>query len=294
LKIWKRYSKREVIYGLIFASPAIIFFGAFYIFPIFRAFQISFYKWDILGTPSYTGLGNFKRLLTLGEFYQSLRASLYYAFGTAVPIWFLAMGFALAFNNKFRFNTSYLVIFYIPVVIPLIVWTILWRLMYHPSYGLLTFVTKPLGLVNIPWLTSSKLAMPSIIILSIWKGTPAYMIIYLAGLTSIPKEYIEAAQIDRATKFQTFRYIIVPLLKPVILYVVIISVIIAFQIFDPFYAMTAGGPGSTTRVVPLFVYQSAFHHLKMGIASAASIIFFSMILILSFILLKVFGFEREE
>jgi len=287
-KSLRGYSKREAIYGFIFALPAIIFFSTFYVFPILKTIQISLCKWDILGTPIFIGLENFERLLSLDEFYNSLLVSLYYAFGTTVPIWFIALGLAVLFNREFIFRWGYLVIFYLPVVIPLIVWCILWQILYHPTYGPLTLITRPLGFVDIPWLTSSKLAMPSIIILSIWKGTPFYMVIYLAGLISVPQEYVEAAQIDGANRLQTFWYIIIPLLKPIILYVVIISIINAFQVFDPFYVMTSGGPGSATRVVPLFIYQSAFHYLKMGITSAASIIFFLLMLSLSLVILKAF------
>lgn len=283
-----KYSRREATYGFLFALPAIIFFGTFYLFPIIKTAQVSLYKWDILGTPTFVGLQNFEKLFDLDEFYNSLWVSLYYAFGTTVPIWFIALGLALLFNRRFKFRWGYLVTFYLPVVVPLIVWCILWQIMYHPTYGILTLITRPLGFVDVQWLTSSKLAMPSIIILSIWKGTPFYMVIYLAGLVSIPEEYVEAAQIDGANRFQTFLHIIIPLMKPIILYVVIISIINAFQIFDPFYVMTEGGPGSATRVVPLFIYQSAFHHLKMGIASAASLIFFAMILGLSLVILRAF------
>lgn len=284
----RRHSRREIIYGFLFALPAIVFFSIFYFLPIAKTVQISFYRWDILGAPIFNGLNNYRVLLGSGEFYNSLSKSFYYSFGTTVPIWFIALGLAILFNRDFRFRWGYLLVYYFPVIIPLIVACILWQIMYHPTYGFLTLVTRPLGFVDVPWLTSSRLAMPSLILLSIWKGTPFYMVIYLAGLASIPKEYVEAAQIDGAGKHQIFRYVTIPLLTPVILYVIVISILAALQVFDPFYVMTKGGPGSATRVIPLFIYESAFKYLKMGIASSASLIFFALMLGLSLIVLKLF------
>jgi len=196
--------KVEKIYGFIFALPAIVFFAVFYFLPIIKTLQISFYRWDFLSPPAFEGLRNYVVLLKSSEFHNSLWKSFYYAFGTTIPIWFIALGLAVLFNRITSTSWLYLVVYYIPVVIPLIVACIVWQIMYHPSYGMLTLITRPLGFVDIPWLTSSRLAMPSIILLSIWKGTPFYMVIYLAGLVSIPKEYTEAAQIDGANKYQVF------------------------------------------------------------------------------------------
>ena len=288
-----KYGDREKIYGLLFASPGIIFFGMFYIWPMGQAIYMSFCRWNIISIPQWTGWENFAKLLSSEEFYNSLRASLYYSFGTAIPIWFVALGLAVLFNRTFTGRKIYLVLFYLPVVIPLIVWSILWKIMYHPTYGLLTIITDPLGFTNISWLTSKQLAMPSMIILSIWKGTPYYAVIYLAGLASVPKEYVEAARVDGASNIQAFLHIVLPLLKPIIAFIVVISLINAFQVFDIFYAMTAGGPGSATRVMPYFIYQSAFYNLEMGYACAASIIFFLLMFVLSFVTLQILKPARK-
>jgi multiple sugar transport system permease protein len=285
--------KAERIYGFIFALPAIVFFAVFYFLPIIKTLQISFYRWDFLSPPAFEGLRNYVVLLKSSEFHNSLWKSFYYAFGTTIPIWFIALGLAVLFNRITSTSWLYLVVYYIPVVVPLIVACIVWQIMYHPSYGMLTLITRPLGFVDIPWLTSSRLAMPSIILLSIWKGTPFYMVIYLAGLVSIPREYTEAAQIDGANKYQVFRHITIPLLKPVILYVIVISIIAALQVFDPFYVMTKGGPGSATRVVTLFVNETAFQYLKVGTAAAASLVFFGLVLCLSLVILKFFRSSWE-
>jgi multiple sugar transport system permease protein len=161
--------------------------------------------------------------------------------------------------------------------------------MYHPTYGLLTIFTRPLGFQYIRWLNDTNLAMPALILLSIWKGTPAYMIIYLAGLRSIPVEYYEAAQIDGANWVQRLWYITLPLLRPVMLYVAVISIIVAFQVFSPAYLLTRGGPGSATRVLPIFIFQNAFEYLKMGYASAASLVLLLTLLGLTLVQFRLLG-----
>ena len=280
---------KKTRYGLLFASPALVFFGVFYIFPLAWAVWISFNEWSLLSEPEYIGLENYRLLLADGEFLNSIKVTFYYVFGTCVPIWFLALGLALVFNRPFRFRQFYLSAYYVPAVISLFVWCLLWLLIYQPSWGLGTLVTGPLGLDYVRWLNDPELAMPALIILSIVKGTPAYMIIYLAGLRGIPAEYYEAAAIDGAGAGRRLRDITLPLLRPVMLYVAVISIIVAFQVFTPAYILTRGGPGSATRVLPMFVFENAFEFLKMGYASAASMLLVLMLLGLTLIQFRLLG-----
>ena len=280
---------KKTRYGLIFASPALVFFGVFYVFPLAWAVWISFNEWGLLNDPEYVGLQNYRELLRDSEFINSVKVTFYYVFGTVVPIWVLALGLALVFNRPFRFRQVYLAAYYIPAVISLFVWCLLWLLIYQPSWGLGTLVTGPLGLDYVRWLNDPELAMPALIILSIVKGTPAYMIIYLAGLRGIPAEYYEAAAIDGAGAGRRLRDITLPLLRPVMLYVAVISIIVAFQVFTPAYILTRGGPGSATRVLPMFIFQNAFEFLKMGYASAASMLLLLMLLGLTLIQFRLLG-----
>lgn len=288
------YKNREKLWGFLFALPGVIFFSLFFIFPILRTLQLSLFKWNILGSPSFIGFAHYEFMFNSDEFINSLVVTFYYVFGTVAPIWIIALGLALAFNRDFRGKDAYLMVYYLPVVISLTVWCILWRLMYHPSFGMLTFITDPLGFRELKWLGNPKLAMPSMILLSIWKGTPHYMVILLAGLSSIPIVYNEAAKIDGASGWQVFWNVTLPLLKPIILYVIIISTIVAFQVFVPSYILTNGGPGSATRVLPLFIYENAFKFLRMGYASGMSVILFAILMVFTAIQLKMFGFGKEE
>lgn len=280
---------KKTRYGLLFASPALVFFGVFYIFPLAWAVWISFNEWSLLKDPEYIGLQNYRELLKDSEFRNSVKVTFYYVFGTCVPIWFLALGLAVVFNRSFRFRSVYISAYYIPAVISLFVWCLLWLLVYQPGWGLMTLATDPLGFGYVRWLRDPDLAMPALILLSIVKGTPAYMIIYLAGLRGIPVDYLEAASLDGADNFQRFRDITLPLLRPVMLYVAVISIIVAFQVFTPAYILTRGGPGSQTRVLPMFVFENAFEFLKMGYASAASMLLVLMLLGLTLIQFRLLG-----
>ena len=195
--------------------------------------------------------------------------------------------------KNFRWKRFYLTVYYMPAVITLTVWSLVWLLMYHPASGLLTLLTGPLGFDFIRWLNDPSLAMPSIIILSIWKGTPFYMIFILAALGSIPVSYYEAAMVDGATWFQRFWYITLPMLRPVMLFVAVFSMIVAFQVFTPVFVLTQGGPGSATRVMPYFIIQNAFEFLKMGYASAASFVLLLILMGLTFIQFRVIGSQPD-
>ena len=268
-------------WGFIFMMPALLFFATFFVYPIFWAAWISLNDWGLLDTPSFVGFENYKKLFNDQQFWKSVWATFYYTVATVVPIWFLGFGLALLFKREFPLRRTYLTIIYMPAVISLTVWCLLFLLIYQPSYGLLTLITRPLGFETVRWLNDPQLAMISLVILSIIKGTPAYMIIYLAGLSSIPNDYYEAAVLDGAGPIKRTQHITLPLMRPIFLYVGVLSIINAFQAFAPAYILTKGGPGSTTRVLPLFIFENGFSFFKMGYASAASIIMFLFLLLLT-------------
>jgi len=274
---------REATWGLLFAAPAVVFFATFYLYPIAWAAWISLHDYNMLSAPRYVGLDNYERLFRGRQFLASTKASFYYTFGTVVPIWLIGLGLALVFNRQFRLRRFFLSVIYLPAVVSLTVWCLLFLLIYQPSYGLLTVVTDPLGFGYVRWLNDRELAMPALILLSILKGVPGYMIIYLTGLGAIPIEYYEAAAIDGATAWRRFLDMTLPLLRPVLLYVAVISIIGGFQVFTPAYLLTNGGPGATTRVLPLFIFENAFGNLRMGYASAASMVLFFMLLTLTLV-----------
>ena len=291
-----RLNNRQVIalWGFLFALPAIVFFGLFYVYPVIRAFSLSLREWNILGTPRYIGAGNFRQMFTSREFGNSVWVTVYYVFATVVPLWLISLPMAYLFNRPFFGRDLFITIYYLPVVVTLTVVCILWKLMYNSSYGLLTILTDAVGWHDVRWLNDPALAMPALILLSVWKSTPYYMVIFLAGLGSIPSNYIEAAKIDGARGMAIFWYVTLPILKPIVLYATIMSIINAFQMFQLPYILTGGGPGSATRVLPFYIYENAFTFLRMGYASAVSLVLFAILLLLTGIQLRLFRFGREE
>lgn len=279
--------------GFLFALPAFIFFGFFYIFPLFQTFNVSLFNWDLLSVPEFVGTRNYSRLYIDKEFINSIWVTFYYVFGTVVIIWIIALGLALVFNQTFRLRQFYLTIYYLPAVISLTVWTLVWLLLYNPSFGVWSVVAGFFGVRYAPILDDPDTAMVGLIILSVWKGTPVYMLIFLAGLRAIPNDYYEAATVDGANVFQKFLHITIPLLRPVILYVAVISVIEGFKVFTPMYVLTHGGPGSATRVLPMFIFQNGFQYLKMGYASAASVIFLLILLVLSLLQFRILRLQQD-
>lgn len=291
LLLGRSLSSKLARYGLLFSVPAILFFSLFYIYPLFQTLRISLFKWGLIDQARFIGFANYEQLFQDGEFINSVVVTFAYVFGTVIPIWFVALGLALIFNQSFRFRQGFLTIFYIPAIISLTVWSLIWLLMYNPTYGLTSIFTGVLGFSG--FLKDERWAMIAMIILSVWKGTPVYMIIYLAGLRSIPGEYYEAAKVDGANAPQRFRFITLPLLRPVILYVAVISIIEGFKVFTPMYLLTNGGPGSATRVLPMFIFQNGFQYLKMGYASAASVIFLVILLGVSAVQFRVLRSQAE-
>jgi len=285
---------RKKRFGLVFALPAFLFFGAFYLYPLFQTFYVSLFSWGLLDAPRFLGMANYSRLFIDREFINSVWVSFVYAFGVVVPIWFIALGLALIFNRPFPGRQAYLTVYYIPAVISLTVWSLIWLLMYNPTFGLFSVAARAVGITGLRMLDDPSTAMPAMIILSIWKGTPVYMVIFIAGLRAIPTDYYEAAQIDGANAWQRLLYITLPLLRPVFLYVMVISIIEAFKVFTPMYILTNGGPGSATRVLSMFIFQNGFQYLKMGYASAASVIFLLILLVLAIVQFRLLRFQQND
>lgn len=290
----KSLAVRKMRFGLFFAAPAFIFFGLFYVYPLFRTFYVSLFSWSLLDEPRFIGITNYVNLSNDKEFINSVGVSFYYAIGVCVAIWVIALALALMFNQTFRFRQAYLSVYYLPAVISLTVWSLVWLFMYNPSFGLFSEFARWLGFTNVRMLDNPQTAMPAMILLSIWKGTPVYMLIYLAGLRAIPGDYYEAAKVDGASTLQRLWHITLPLLRPVFLYVVVISIIGAFQAFTPMYLLTNGGPGSATRVLSMFIFQNGFQFLKMGYASAASVIFLLILLVFSVVQFRILRFQQQD
>lgn len=280
-------TNRLRVTGFLFTLPALVFFLVFRLYPMLRAFQISFMRFDFLSPGEYIGLDNYVQLFQDDRVHASFFATAEYLVMHAVPMWIFSFIVALLLVNPIRWRGLYIGALYLPNVVTTVVAAVIWDLLYQPN-GLIDQLTYWLAPQGINWLEDFTWAMPAVVLTSFWRTLGFYTIIVLAGLQAIPQEYYDAASIDGATSWQRFWSVTWPLMKPQTLLVVVISFIGSLQAFDAFFVMTDGGPGDATRVLAVLIYDEAFQYLRMGPAAALSIILFLALLILTVGQLRIF------
>jgi multiple sugar transport system permease protein len=278
---------RHQLWGFLFLMPMFVLLVMFKFIPMFQAFYLSLTSYDLLSQPKFVGFHNYTTLTEDPLFHQSVSVTVYYVFGTCTLIWFLSLGLALVFNAPLPAKNFLRLVYFLPAIVPLVVYAIIWQFMFHP-YGLLNVGLQALGLPAINWLANSKATLPGFILSSDWRFVPLFAIMYLAGLQNIPQEYYEAAAIDGATRLQGFKFITLPLLRPTILLVVVVSIILMSKVFTNALIITGGGPNGATRVLSLFIYQTGFEYFKMGLASAASIFLLLGTMVFTIVQLRLF------
>jgi ABC-type sugar transport system permease subunit len=282
---WSPHQRRNM-FGLLFVLPSVAFFGLFNIYPMVRAFYISLTSYSLLTPPEFIGLKNYSYLWQDDRFHTAMLNTFLFMIGTTAPMWVLALGLALVMARRFRFKEVYRTLYFMPVILSGVVVSIVWSLLYQEN-GLINAALSPFVPGTIYWLTSERLAPWSIIIMAVWQSLGFYMVIFLAGLQNIPADLYAAASIDGANAWARFRYVTLPLLKPTALFVTVISLIGGFQTFTYQYVMTRGGPGDATNVIALHIYTAAFSYLRIGLASAMSLIMFAIIMLLTLVQFRV-------
>ena len=278
--------KQEARVAWLFLLPNLVGFLLFVVIPIIASLILSFYRWDLMSSPSFIGFGNFIRLFNESSFKTVLINTVYYTIGTVPVSMVLGLGLALLLNRPLKSVTLYRAFFYLPQIIPMVAAGLIFQFMYMPDFGVINYFLGLLGLPQPNWLNDTSTAMIAIILMSVWKGTGFNMVIYLAGLNGIPKSYLEASQIDGANIWQQFRYVTLPLLTPTTFFVLAISVIGSFQIFDPVYVMTKGGPADATRTLVYYIYETGFQFFRMGKAAAAAWILFVIVFVATLVQFK--------
>lgn len=276
LKISDLFNKPNIA-GILFILPAIVGTFIFIVIPTIASFALSFADWDLLNDIKYVGLQNYYEIFTDKVFVKILINTFVYsisvtAFGVIIPLIL-----ACILNSKIWFKDFYKTAYFIPFVTPMIVSAIVWEWIFDPNIGCLNQFLH----LHINWLYDTNFAMPALIIVSVWKLIGYNMIIFLAGLTGINSELLEASKIDGANAIQTFTKITIPLLSPTIFFVVIITAISSFQVFDLIYLMTQGGPLDSTNVIVYAIYKNAFEYFRIGKASALAYVLFVIIFILT-------------
>lgn len=274
-----RLHARRIFHAYLFIAPVILLFGIFRVAPALQTLLYSFYKVELIrGRFTFIGLDNFHALLTDEIFRRATVNTLIYVIAI-VPI-SAALGLLLAvlFNARFHFSEFFKAVYFAPMVTSTVAAAMVWWWLYNPQFGLFNVFLRLLHIPAQPWLMSSHMALPSIIIFSVWKTLGYNMIIYLAGLQGIPQQFYEAATIDGAGAFGRFWRISVPLLAPTTTFILIYNGILAFQVFDQVFVLTGGGPANSTNVVVLDLYRQAFERYNFGYASAEAMVLFIFIL----------------
>ncbi len=286
---------RLAIAGYLFITPSVLFFIAIYAYPVLYALVMSFFDWKLLaGSRPFIGFQNFKYVFSSASiFWPSLKVTAYYSVTTVFLFISLGLILAVVFNKLIpSIRTLMRTITFLPVLTSGVAIAIIWKWMYVPRGGLLNGLFAYIGLGPFKFLTSSKQVMPSIIASSVWSIVGYDMLIFTAGLASIPNEYYEAAKIDGASEWDLFWHITLPLLRPVTFFLVVTGLIGAFQAFTPMYVMANGGPGISSTTLTLYIYREAFQRYKMGLGCAIAFVQFLMILFLTVVQFK--SYLRRE
>lgn len=274
-----KLSNSQAFVGWVFIFPALVGTFIFIIIPVICSFGLSFMDWDLINKAQFVGLRNYKTLLFDPLFGKILLNTFVYAFSTSILAVIIPLVLASILNSKIRGSEFFKTAYFLPFITPMIVIGVVWEWIFDPNIGVLNYLLR----LHINWLYDPHFAMPAIIIVSVWKLIGYNMVIFLSGFSAINQSLFEASKIDGANAFDTFRFVTVPLLSPTIFFVVIITCISSFQIFDLIYLMTQGGPLDSTNVLVYAIYKNAFEYFKVGQASAIAYVLFVIILVLTLI-----------
>ncbi|MCB0060555.1 MAG: sugar ABC transporter permease [Caldilineaceae bacterium] len=277
---------RRSIYGMLFIAPAMLFFLIFSLYPMVNGFYMSLTEYTLLKPPVWIGFDNYIDLLENKEFLNGLWVTFVFVLGTTIPKWIVSLLLALLFVRNFWGREAFKVLYFTPTLLSGVVVSLVWKLIFHAN-GLATALIGPYTRQpEIFWLASSTLTPLALIMVDNWAGIPFFMIVWIAGLVGIPKEFYEAALIDGAGRWAAFRHVTLPLLRPTTLFVVVVSTIGALQAFSLQFIMTKGGPSNVTTTVALLVYKYGFEYFKMGVAAAMSVIMFLAIIAITIVQIR--------
>lgn len=293
----KRYrgNFHQTLAPLLFLSPNVLIFGVFIIAPAMSGLKMSVMDWSILGTPRYIGLRNFERLFRDRIFGITVQNTLVYSFFMVILITVLSLVLALLlYKNSLKGERLFRSVFYVPSLLSMITVGIAWRFILGDEMGVINYLLRVAGAGGIGWLSNPKLAMGSIIFVSVWAQSGYYMVILIAGLQAIPVDLYEAAKIDGCGRRQTFWKITLPMLKSTLLAVMVLATISSFKAYELINVMTDGGPGYSTKLIVQQVYQAAFAEDRMGYASAMSLVLMLIIGIFTLVQFKITGKEHDH
>lgn len=287
--------QRSKLTPYLFLLPGSIILGTFIFYPMLRAIWLSFMEYNMLSEPEFVGMENYVELFHDGLFWKTVFHSLIYLVAAVPTLVIIPIFLAILVNQNVKGVNFFRSVYYIPFVTSIVVVGITWEWVYKEN-GLLNYMLDMMGFSGDPvkWLTTSSTALLAVIVVTIWKSLPVYMIIYLGGLQSISPDLYEAARIDGANWWQQTMRVTIPQLKPYVFLVGVMSSINALKVFEEIYVMTDGGPLHNSETLVFYIYREAFDQLNMGYASAAGVILFLLTLVFSAINMKLLGGDNTE
>ena len=279
-------NRREWLLPLIFIAPAVAVLLALSIYPLVYSVTISLQRETASGTT--WGLGNFTRLFSDNFFWTAMAHTFVYAIAALACEFLLGLGLALLLNAQIRGRAFFRASLLVPMMLPAVVVGVVWRLMLNPDFGAINGTLRRIGIntESLTWTASPKLAMLAVIAVDVWQWTPFVFLVLLAGLQAIPQEPYEAALIDGSSRWQTFRHVTLPLLKPSILIVLLLRTMDLLRVFDQIFILTEGGPGFATETISLYIYRTAFRFFDFGYAAAMSFVLLALTNVISAIYIR--------
>lgn len=280
---------RQNILGYLWISPWLLGFLVFTFGPMLASLGFSFTNYRVINDFRWIGLENYRYAFFEDNLFWSSLAITFYFMVASVPIGLLgSLLLAILLNQRLRGETWFRTFFFLPSLTPLVAAAILWIWLLHPEVGLLNYMLSLIGIDGPPWLGSSRWAMPSIVMITLWTSVGGgRMIIFLAGLQGVPQELYEAAVIDGAGEWAKFRYVTIPMISPAIFFNLVLGIIASLQVFTTAYVTTRGGPGRATWFFALHIYSNAFEYFDMGYASTLSLVLFVILLVFTIIQMRI-------
>jgi multiple sugar transport system permease protein len=285
----RRFSKRRARAGRLFVAPNLAAVAVFMLFPLGFSLYMSLQNWDLFRPAKFVGLANYRSLFT-GDplFVIALRNTVVYTVGTVVPTVLISLAVAGVLNRKVKGISVFRAIVFLPLAVSSVVMAVVWQFVFNTNNGLLNIMLGWIGIGPVPWLVDPKWAMLSLCTVSVWRSVPFATVILLAAMQGVPDNLYEAAKLDGAGELRQFVSITVPLIRGAVSFVVVISIIHAFQAFDLVYVLTGrnGGPETATYVLGIMLFQHAFAFLEFGYASALAWVIFGILLVLTVLQLR--------
>lgn len=277
--------------GVWFILPAGAFFLIFNFYPMAQAAYLSLTDFNLVAPPKFVGFDNYLALGTDERFLTAFRNTIVFMLGTTVPLWVLSLAVAIGLRRERRLQGLLQTLYFIPVVLSGVSVAVAWKVLYNP-FGLINSLLGPFTDEPIRWLTSATWAPIALILLTIWQELGFYIVIFMTALQQVPRDFYDAARIDGASEGGLLRHITLPLIKPAMLLVMVLSLIHGFQTFTYQFILTRGGPSDATNVLSLYIYQSAFSYLRMGAAAAMSLVMVAIIVVLTWSQMRIVRAEE--